>query len=198
MLPLTDSDTPLDTETSTSAPGAILTPNFDSPPRPIGDLVVDPDFPKSALGLHVDIGGITGVITEIIKHSVKLRTPEGSLKSYNAFTLCKLYAPAPRPDPTPSPAPVAEVPPAATDSDEEDAPERQVIEEPDFTLPLQPISELVQREDFPKCAWGAHVDLGGYTGVVVEIVRQSLKVLSPEGDLRSYNAGVLRKLHGSR
>ncbi len=196
MLPLTDSDTPLDTETSTPTSGAILTPNFDSPPRLIGDLVVDPDFPKSALGLHVDIGGITGVITEIIKHSVKLRTPEGSLKSYNAFTLCKLYAPALRPDPTP--APVVEAPSATMEEDEDEAPERQVIEEPDFNLPMQPISDWVLRADFPKCAWGAHVDLGGYTGVVVEIVKQSLKVLSPEGDLRSYNASVLRKLHGSR
>ena len=196
MLPLTDSDTPLDTETSTPTSGANLTPNFDTPPRLIAELVGDADFPESALGLHVDIGGITGVITEVNKRSVKLRTPEGSLKSYSAFTLCKLHAPAPRPDTTP--APVAEAPPVASEADEDDAPERQVIDEPDFNLPIQPISDWVQRTDFPKCAWGAHVDLDGYTGVVVEIVKQSLKVLSPEGDLRSYNAGVLRKLHGGR
>jgi hypothetical protein len=63
---------------------------------------------------------------------------------------------------------------------------------------MQPISDWVRPADFPKCAWGAHVALGGYTGVVVEIVVQSLKVLSPEGDLRSYNAGVLLKLHAGR
>ncbi|MEY2407423.1 MAG: hypothetical protein QOF48_93 [Verrucomicrobiota bacterium] len=196
MLPLTDSDTPLDPETSTPTPDAIRTPNFDTPPRLIAELVGDPNFPNSALGLHVDIGGITGVITEIVKRSVKLRTPEGSLKSYSTFTLCKLHAAAPRPHPTP--APVAEAPPVVSEDDEVDAPEIQVIEEPDFNLPMQPISDWVRRADFPKCAWGAHVDLGGYTGVVVEIVKQSLKVLSPEGDLRSYNAGVLLKLHGGR
>src|SRR4051812_4858414 len=106
MLPLPDSHTSLDTDSSTPTPGAIATPNFDTPPRLIAELVSDPNFPTSALGLHVDIGGITGVITEIIRGSVKLRTPEGPLKSYSAYTLCKLHAVAPRPAPVAEALPV--------------------------------------------------------------------------------------------
>lgn len=196
MLTTPEPETPHDNETAPTAPGPILAPNFDAPLRPISELVCDPDFPKSALGLHVDIAGITGVITEIVKHSVKLRTPEGQLKSYNAFTLCKLHAPPPRSESTPPPP--VEAPAASSEDSGDDEPERQVITEPDFTQPLQPMSDWVTRADFPQCAWGAHVDLGGFSGVVVEIVKQSLKILSEEGDHRSYNAAVLRKLHGGR
>ena len=56
--------------------------------------------------------------------------------------------------------------------------------------------EFAGRADFPKCTFGEHIDVVGYTGVVVEIVKKSLKVLSAEGDMRSYNADVLRKLYG--
>ena len=51
-------------------------------------------------------------------------------------------------------------------------------------------------QSFPKCAFGEYVDIRGYAGVVVEIVNQSLKVRSPEGSIRSYNATGLRKLFG--
>jgi hypothetical protein len=182
-----------DSETSPAATDPILVANFDTPPRLISELVVDPNFPKSALGLHVDIGGVTGVITEIVKHSVKLRTPEGQLMSFNAFTLCKLYAPAPRFEPAPPPV---EVPATTGEDSEPEEPEQEFLAAPDFTQPLQPMSDWVQRADFPQGALGAHVDLGGYSGVVVQVVRQSLRILSQEGDLRSYNAAVLRKLHG--
>jgi hypothetical protein len=198
MLTSPEPEAPLDTETAPSATGPILTPNFDTPPRLIAELVTDPDFPKSALGLHVDIGGITGVITEIVKHSVKLRTPEGQLKSYNAFTLCKLYAPAAHFEPEPPPVEIPAAPAATGEDSEPEEPEHEFLSTPDFSQPLQPMSDWVQRADFPQCAFGAHVDLGGYSGVVVQIVRQSLKILSQEGDLRSYNASVLRKLHGGR
>ena len=68
MLTSPDSETSPPAETLPSATGPILVPNFDTPPRLISELVVDPNFPKSALGLHVDIGGVAGVITEIVKH----------------------------------------------------------------------------------------------------------------------------------
>jgi len=195
MLTSPDSETSPSTGTSPSDTGPIPVPNFDTPARLISELVVDPNFPKSAVGLHVDIGGVTGVITEIVKNSVKLRTPEGHLMSFNAFTLGKLYGPAPRVEPVPPPT---ERPAAASEDSETEEPERAFLDAPDFTQPLQLISEWVHRADFPQCAFGAHVDVGGYSGVVVQIVRQSLKILSQEGDLRSYNAAVLRKLHGGR
>lgn len=195
MLTSPDSETSPAPGTSPSATGLIPVPNFDTPPRLISELVVDPNFPKSALGLHVDIGGVTGVIAEIVKNSVKLRTAEGQLMSFNAFTLCKLYAPALRSEPEP---PRLEAPAAIVEDSEREEPEQEFLAAPDFTQPLQPMSEWVKRADFPQRAFGAHVDLGDYSGVVVQVVRQSLKILSPEGDLRSYNAAVLRKLHGGR
>lgn len=195
MLTSPDSETTPVVETSPSVTGSIPVPNFETPPRLISELVVDPNFPKSAVGLHVDIGGVTGFITEIVKNSVKLRTPEGQLMSFNAFTLAKIYAPAPRSEPEPT---RVDVPAAAVEASADDAPEQEFLAAPDFTQPLQPMSAWVQRADFPQRAFGAHVDLGGFSGVVVQVVRQSVKILSQEGDLRSYNAAVLRKLHGGR
>lgn len=75
-------------------------------------------------------------------------------------------------------------------------PRREVVAEPDFSQPVKLISVLAGRADFPKCALGEHVEIVGYSGVVVEIVNQSLKVLSLEGATRSYNAMALKKLHG--
>ena len=75
-------------------------------------------------------------------------------------------------------------------------PRREVVAEPDFSQPVKLISVLAGRADFPKCALGEHVEIVGYSGVVVEIVNQSLKVLSLEGTTRSYNAMALKKLHG--
>ncbi len=195
MLTSPDSENTTAPETSRSATDAIPVPNFETPPRLISELVVDPNFPKSAVGLHVDIGGVTGIITEIVKNSVKLRTTEGQLMSFNAFTLAKIYAPAPRSEPAPPPV---DVPAAPVEDSEREEPEQEYLDAPDFTQPLQPMSDWVQREDFPQRAFGAHVDLGDYSGVVVQVVRQSLRILSQEGDLRSYNAAVLRKLHGGR
>src|SRR5437899_11886262 len=62
--------------------------------------------------------------------------------------------------------------------------------------PILPIAELINRPEFPQCAIGEHVDIGGYTGVVAEIVNQSIKVRSPEGAIRGFNVHALRKLYG--
>jgi hypothetical protein len=67
--------------------------------------------------------------------------------------------------------------------------------EPDFDAPLVPIEILAAKTDFPACALGIFIDLHGFTGVVVALVGGSLKVRSPEGATRSYNAEGLRKLY---
>jgi hypothetical protein len=76
------------------------------------------------------------------------------------------------------------------------APPREYIADPDFTLPIRAINDYARQSDFPKCAYGKHVDIQGYTGVVVEFVKGSLKIQSPSGITRSYNAEILRKLYG--
>jgi hypothetical protein len=156
--------------------------------QPIGELVDLPDFPQCAIGKQVDIGGITGLVVDVVKHSLKLRSPEGGNRSYNYHTLRKLYGRSLPPEPEvlpvePPPPPKPEV-------------KRELITNPDFDAPIQPVEEMVNRPDFPKCAFGQHLDLRGYTGVVVEIVNRSLKVRSREGATRSYNADGLRKLYG--
>jgi hypothetical protein len=72
---------------------------------------------------------------------------------------------------------------------------RDVINEPNFDRPSKPIAEFVARSDFPQCAYGEFVDIGGYAGVVVEIVNQSVKVRSPEGATQSFNMHALRRLY---
>src|SRR4029079_826827 len=68
------------------------------------------------------------------------------------------------------------------------APSRMVITEPDFNRPVKAIGDLLANPEFPKSALGEFVDIGGYTGVVIEIVKESLKVKSPEGATKSFNA----------
>jgi hypothetical protein len=77
------------------------------------------------------------------------------------------------------------------------APKRELITDPNFDQPIKGIREFTSRPDYPKCTLGAHVEINGYTGVVVEIVNRSLKVRSPQEITRSYNADVLRKLYGT-
>ena len=67
----------------------------------------------------------------------------------------------------------------------------------DFSAPVRPIDDYAGQPDFPACAYGKHIDILGYTGVVVEIVKGSLKVQSQTGITRGYNGFVLRKLHNS-
>jgi hypothetical protein len=61
---------------------------------------------------------------------------------------------------------------------------------------LKPIAELAARPDFPECARGELVDIGGYTGMVVDIVHNSMHVKSPEGTTRRFNFHTLRKIYG--
>ena len=175
--------------------------DFSTPALPLHDFAGATDFPQNILGFHVNIGGVTGIVTEIVKHSIKITTPEREVQRFNAFALRKLYGPALRPEPTPmrseDPTPVASV--DASEVSETPAPaepERHVIDEPDFNIPVESITQWAGRSDFPQSAFGAHLDVAGYSGVVVEIVKQSLKVRSVEGDMRSYNVAVLRKLYG--
>ncbi len=174
-------------------------PDFSRVPQPIRDLAGRNDFPQCTLGVHVDIQGFAGVVVEIVRDSIKVRPAEGATQRFNANRLRTLYAPPIHLEPMPA-ARETERPirtPEMEDAQPEaEAPARFFIEEPDFTLPLQPISDYAGQPDFPKCAFGKHVDILDYTGVVVEIVRGSLRVQTLDGVTRSYNADVLKKLHG--
>jgi hypothetical protein len=163
-----------------------------------------PDFPKSALGVHVDINGYVGVVIQIVKQSIRVKSREGAIQSFNSQRLRQIYAPAPKADyveptrsweqPKPATRPTDET--GTETADAPAGPVRQFIADPDFSAEIRPISEFVDREDFPKCAYGEHVEIAEFTGIVVEIVKQSLKVRSEEGVLRSYNGPILRKLYG--
>jgi hypothetical protein len=177
----------------------ISEPDFAGTPQPIDDFARRADFPQCALGAYIDIQGFAGVVVEIVKESIRVRPPQGMTQRFNANRLKTLYAPPVRPepvapalpadraksDPAPEPAPVK---PAA--------PARDYIANPDFTAPVRPINDYASRPDFPRCAFGKHVDIQGYTGVVVEFVKGSLKIQSPTGITRSYNGEGLRKLYG--
>jgi hypothetical protein len=176
-------------------------------PRPISELIPAPDFPRSALGELVDIGGYVGVVVDLVNQSLKVRSSEGVTKSFNAGGLRKLYGPRIIPDPIPEPAPTVsaerprEIPkrPVASPSPPSPPPpppKRELVLEPDFTKPVKNISAYVTRPDYPRCMLGEHVEIAGYSGVVVELVNRSLKVRSRAEITRSYNADALRKLYG--
>jgi hypothetical protein len=167
-------------------------PKSDASAKPISELVADPGFPNSAVGKRVDIKGYTGVVVEVVKNSIKVRSTEGTTMSYNFHTLRKLYGP--RIAPVEAPAEPAK---ASSPAPQPKA-ERHVIQEPNFQSPLVPIESIVKRPDFPGCAFGVFVDFHGYSGVVVELVGRSLKVRSREGATHSYNADGLRKIYGLR
>jgi hypothetical protein len=185
--------------------GVVAEPDFNTPLTPIVDFVARPDFPECILGEHVDIGGYAGVVVAIVKHSIKVRSQEGATRSFNSFGLRRIYGPPPELPPelkseNPRFAPVAPAPtvrsePADEDEPPEPAPRHEVVDEPNFEQPIVSITELVARPDYPKCTFGRHVEIGGYTGVVVEILNQSLRVRSSQGTSRNYNALVLRNLH---
>ena len=67
---------------------------------------------------------------------------------------------------------------------------------PDFSAPQKPITDFVGRPDFPEGIVGEHVMIGGYAGVVVAIVKNSIKVRSAEGFTRSFNVFGLRRIYG--
>ncbi|MFO1499718.1 MAG: hypothetical protein U1G07_15215 [Verrucomicrobiota bacterium] len=155
---------------------------------------MNPEFPKSALGEHVDIGGYAGIVVDIVNLSLKVRSLEGVTKSFNANGLRRIYGPRPEPPPMPTPP---SSPPERTEVDSPPSKEKaEPALEPDFTRPVKNIASVVGQPGFPQSALGEHVDIAGYLGVVVQIVHRSLKVRSPAETTRSYNADTLRKLYG--
>ena len=72
------------------------------------------------------------------------------------------------------------------------------MSEPKPDLPVRPISELVADPEFPGNSVGQKVDIDGYSGEIVGIVKNSIKVRSAEGGTMSYNYHTLRKLYGPR
>lgn len=186
------------------SPRLIPTPNFDAPALPIGEYASRPDFPLCTLDQHVDIGGYAGVVVEIVLHSIKVRAREGITQSFNFNRLRTLYGRKPEvvDPPRKTERPPVAPKPVVVDTEEDEEEEPEVAPEPairpDFSQPVRQIVEFVGRPDFPKCALGAHVEIGGYTGVVIEIVKHSLKVRSAGESTRSYNAATLRKIYGER
>jgi hypothetical protein len=163
-------------------------PDFSRSVKPIADLVDLPDFPRCALGEHVDIGGYTGVIMAIVNKSLKVRSLEGRTKSFNAGGLRRIYG---------RPAAPPAVPALQTPESPSLVSKPAPTVAPDFSKPLKPIGAFVQRPDYPQCVLGEHIEIGGYAGVVVQIVNRSLKVRSQAETTRSYNADALRRLHAS-
>ena len=166
-------------------------------PKPIAEFASRADFPKCALGRFVDIGGFAGILVEIVNQSIKVKSSEGITQSFNFNRLRTIYGPRQITEPV-EPTPMMEQrrPAEKEAAIAPPAPKREFIEDPDFSAPVKSISEFAGRSDFPKCAYGAHIEIAGYPGVVVEIVNQSVKVRSIQGVTRSYNVPGLRKLYG--
>ena len=190
-----------DNETAPPPPPrkVITQPDFSGTPQPIGQWTERADFPQCTLGHHVSIHGFAGVVVEIVNQSIRVRSADGVSQRFNAYRLKTLFAPPDRTKPEPQalsmerPRPVAQPEPA---QDEPEPPARVYIAEPDFTAPIRAIRTYANQHDFPQCVYGKHVDIPGYSGVVVEIVKGSLRVQSQTGTIRSYNAEALKKLYG--
>lgn len=192
-------------ESSPEVPKRVVVtePDYSQPPRPIAEFAGRADFPKCALGEYLDIAGYAGVLVEIVNQSIRVKSPEGILQNFNIQRLRTIHAPVVRPEPLPTPMAVeppvkkpTKAKPAAAAEEVEEAPPREYIAEPDYAQPIKPIRAFAGQADFPKCAYGAYVDIAGFSGVVVEIVKQSIKVLPQDGTTRSFNTAVLRKLYG--
>jgi len=188
-------------ETTPPAPAraAITEPDFSGTPQPIVDFAGRADFPQCALGAYIDIQGFAGVVIEIVGQSIKVRPLEGITQRFNANRLRTLHAPPVRPEPVAMAPVVEDAKPVATAEParkEPELPARVFIAEPDFTPPVRVINDYASQPGFPQCAYGKHVDILGYTGVVVEIVKGSLRIQSPVGITRSYNADILKKIYG--
>lgn len=192
-----DASTPDATNDATPFPAPPeTTPGSDGSPEPIGQLVSRDDFPECLAGRLVDIGGHIGTVTAVVRQSIKVRSREGTTTSFNAHGLRRIYGPKAEAEPPP----LMEEPPPAPRRTTLETPDpvvtRNVIENPDFTQEVRAIRQFAGERDFPDCALGRHVDIRGFAGVVVEIVHHSLKVRSRDGVTLSFNADVLRKLHG--
>ena len=172
-------------------------PDFNAPVKPVADFVDRPDFPQCVLGEHLELGGFTGVVVAVIKQSIKVRSADGATRSFKSYGLQRLYGAPPEvapvldsPPSSPGHAPEVQGQPAKA------VPAREVIEAPDFEQAIRPIVGLLNSPDFPRSALGQQVDIGGYIGVVVEIVDQSLKVRAREGTSRNYNLIRVRAIYG--
>jgi len=168
-------------------------PDFNAPVKPVADFVDRPDFPQCVLGEHLDLGGFTGVVVAVIKQSIKVRSADGATRSFKSYGLQRIYGAPPEVAPvldSPGHAPEVQGQPAKA------VPAREVIEEPNFEQAIRPIVGLLNSPDFPRSALGQQVDIGGYIGVVVEIVDQSLKVRAREGTSRNYNLIRVRAIYG--
>jgi len=190
-----------DNEATPPAPArkAITEPDFSGTAQPIGPWTERADYPQCALGAYVSIHGFAGVVVEIVNHSIKVLSPDGITQRFNAYRLKTLFAPPDRSEPVPTTRNIDRPKPVALSEPDEPkpaAPPRVYIADPDFTAPVRLISDYASQPDFPQCAYGKHVDIPGCSGVVVEIVKGSLKVQSPTGAIRSYNGGALKKLYG--
>lgn len=180
----------------------ITDPDFSGTAQPIGSMTERADWPQCALGALVDIHGFEGVVIEIINQSIKVRSSDRITQRFNAYRLKVLFAPPDRSHVVPSiQIPSAKATPTADATQEETTPERAVparvhITAPDFSAPVRAIRTYASQADFPQCAYGKHVDIPGYAGVVVEIVKGSIKVQAEEGRIRSFNVTALRKLYG--
>lgn len=200
-------------ESTHAAPVSVnpIEPDYSRPLWQIKDFAGRADFPECVLGEHIDISGFQGVVVVVSRNSIRVRSTEGITQSFNVNRLRTLFAPpvrieapvfesAPAVDPESAPRPVFRRQPEPEEDEKPAAPApapvREVVENPDFTQPVLGIRDLVNRADFPKCAFGLQVEINGFTGVVVEIVKQSLRVRSSEGGLQSYNGPALKKLHG--
>jgi hypothetical protein len=196
----TDVTNPANQETAPAPSRKVVAePNFTGMPQPIRELINQDNYPHCLLGAYVDIQGFAGVVVEIVKDSIRVRPPEGMTQRFNIHRLKTLYGPPVHPEPIPTTRKAESIEPDAASKAvpaEPEAPPRVYIADPDFSAPVRPINDYAGRADFPQGAYGKHVDILGYTGVVVEIVRGSLKIQSPAGITRSYNVEALKKLYG--
>src|SRR4051812_45493911 len=119
---------------------------MDKPILPISELVARPDFPQSALGELVDIGGYVGTVVELVHNSIRVQLPEGVTRGFNIYTLRKLYGPRPEPEmgPYPEPAASPKSTPKREEKPSEEEPETDPeIPNPDFNRDPKPISLVV-------------------------------------------------------
>ena len=179
----------------------ILKPDFSGAAQSIETFTQRADFPQCLLDVHVDIRGFAGVVVELVKDSIVVRSSEGITQRFNANRLKTLCAPPDRSVPAPTPRaperrkPAPEPKPVAAPVKPE-APPRVYIANPDFSTPVQKIDAFAGLSNFPQCVYGQHVEIPGCTGVVVEIIKGSLKIQSADGNLRSYNGMALKKIYG--
>ena len=190
------SPTTPDSDQANSPPdlNIITTPDFSGTPQSIAEWTQRPGFPNCVLGAYVSIRDFDGVVVEIIGQSLRIVSPDGIKQRFNGDRLKTLFAPRDRTKPKAAankPRPTEKTPSADPES------ERVHITEPDFSAPIRAIRVYASKPTFPKCAYGKHVDIPGYTGVVVEIVKDSLRVQAETGGIRRFNSGVLKKLYGT-